>query len=157
MSPTSDSSHPDLTFREATRQDLERIVEMLNDDPIEGKRSGAFGPAHIQGFNNVASSPNNELIVAELEGGVVGVMQLTFIPGITRNGATSMKLEAIRVDAALRSQGIGRLMVQYAEQRAQDRGCGLIQLDSHRDRHNAHRFYVELGYAQSHVGFKKVI
>ena len=35
-------------------------------------------------------------------------MQLTFIPGISRNGASRLLVEAVRVDRALRGQGIGR-------------------------------------------------
>ena len=44
--------------------------------------------------------------------------------------------------------------MQRAAERARTRGCGLIQLTSDKRREDAHRFYVALGFADSHEGFK---
>jgi isopentenyl phosphate kinase len=92
----------DLTFREAKRDDLERIVELIANDAVAAHRTGSFGDPHIKGFEAVAASPDNELVVAELDGEVIGVMQLTFIPGVARNGASRLQVEAVRVDRSLR-------------------------------------------------------
>lgn len=144
----------ELTFREAERDDLERIVELIADDAVAATRTGTFGAAHVAGFEAVAASPDNELVVAESDGEVVGVMQLTFIPGISRNGAARLLVEAVRVDRALRGRGIGRLMMEHAHERGRARGCALAQLTSDKQRPEAHRFYRNLGYEQSHEGFK---
>jgi GNAT superfamily N-acetyltransferase len=143
-----------VTFRDARRDDLERIVELIADDAVAARRTGEFGPAHVAGFEAIQASPNDDLVVAELDGEVVGVMQLTYIPGIARNGAARLHVEAVRVDAQLRSQGIGRLLMDHAHARGRERGCALAQLTSDKQRPEAHRFYVSLGYAQSHEGFK---
>ncbi|MFD6446696.1 GNAT family N-acetyltransferase [Promicromonospora sp. NPDC060204] len=144
----------ELTFREAERDDLERIVELIADDAVAATRTGTYGAAHVAGFEAVAASPDNELVVAESDGAVIGVMQLTFIPGISRNGASRLLVEAVRVDRALRGQGIGRLMMEHAHERGRARGCVLAQLTSDKQRPDAHRFYRNLGYEQSHEGFK---
>ncbi|MFI2362344.1 GNAT family N-acetyltransferase [Promicromonospora sp. NPDC019610] len=144
----------ELTFREAGRDDLERIVELIADDAVAATRTGTYGAAHVAGFEAVAASPDNELVVAESDGAVIGVMQLTFIPGISRNGASRLLVEAVRVDRALRGQGIGRLMMEHAHERGRARGCALAQLTSDKQRPDAHRFYRNLGYEQSHEGFK---
>lgn len=144
----------ELTFREAERDDLERIVELIADDAVAATRTGTYGAAHVAGFEAVAASPDNELVVAESDGAVIGVMQLTFIPGISRNGASRLLVEAVRVDGALRGQGIGRLMMEHAHERGRARGCVLAQLTSDKQRPQAHRFYRNLGYEQSHEGFK---
>lgn len=47
--------------------------------------------------------------------------------------------------------------MERAAVRARERGCALIQLTSDKQREGAHRFYVALGYAQSHEGFKLAI
>jgi len=151
---TNADTTPDLTFRDARRADLERIVHLIADDAVASGRTGTFGPAHVAGFEAIAASPNDELVVAELDGEVVGVMQLTFIPGIARNGATRLQVEAVRVDTRLRGQGIGRRLMEHAHARGRERGCGLAQLTSDKQRPDAHRFYRSLGYAQSHEGFK---
>ncbi len=148
---------PDLarvTFRPAVRDDLARIVDLIADDAVAAARTGAFGPAHVAGFEAIEASGNDELVVAELDGEVVGVMQLTFVPGISRNGATRLLVEAVRVDARLRGQGLGRALMEHAHARGRERGCTIAQLTSDKQRPDAHRFYRSLGYAQSHEGFK---
>ncbi|WP_143762102.1 GNAT family N-acetyltransferase [Isoptericola variabilis] len=146
---------PTVTFRAATRDDLPRIVELIADDAVAAARTGSFGPSHVAGFEAIEASPNDELVVAEHDGEVVGVMQLTFIPGIARNGATRLQVEAVRVDRRLRGQGVGRLLMEHAHARGRERGCALAQLTSDKDRPEAHRFYRSLGYVQSHEGFKR--
>ncbi|HEV6954521.1 MAG TPA: GNAT family N-acetyltransferase [Promicromonospora sp.] len=143
-----------FTFREARRTDLERIVELIADDAVAARRTGTYGETHVRGFEAIAASPDNELVVAEVDGAVVGVMQLTFIPGISRNGASRLLVEAVRVDKELRGQGVGARMMEHAHERGRARGCALAQLTSDKQRPDAHRFYRRLGYAQSHEGFK---
>ncbi|MEU4388571.1 GNAT family N-acetyltransferase [Promicromonospora sp. NPDC023805] len=144
----------DLNFREAERDDLERIVELIADDAVAAARTGSYGELHIKGFEAVTASPDNELVVVEADGEVIGVMQLTFIPGISRNGASRLLVEAVRVSSELRGQGIGRLLMEHAHERGRARGCALAQLTSDKQRSEAHRFYRSLGYEQSHEGFK---
>lgn len=143
-----------LIFRNASRGDLQRIVEMIADDGIAAERTGIFGEAHLRGFEAIEASPDNELVVAVLDGRVVGVAQLTYIPGIARNGATRVLVEAVRVDASVRGQGIGRQLMEHAHERGRARGATLAQLTSDKHRPEAHRFYRSLGYGQTHEGFK---
>lgn len=145
---------PALTFRLARRADLQRIVELIADDAVAAARTGAFGPAHVAGFDAIEASPNDELWVAEVDGEVCATAQLTFVPGISRNGATRLLVEAVRVDATLRGQGVGRRFMHRLHERGRERGATLAQLTSDKQRPEAHRFYRNLGYAQSHEGFK---
>lgn len=141
-------------FRTAVEADLDRIVELIADDAVARERTGNFGDAHRRAFAAIDADPNNELIVVERDGVVVGTMQLTVIPGISRNGASRLLIEAVRVDSSLRGQGIGSAMMEWAHERGRARGCVLAQLTSDKQRPDAHRFYRALGYAQSHEGFK---
>ncbi|MBE1874751.1 GNAT family N-acetyltransferase [Myceligenerans sp. TRM 65318] len=156
-----------MSFRDARRDDLPRIVELIADDAVAARRTGAFGAAHVRGFEAIQASPDNDLVVVELPATdlpgemrdgtpfvVVGCMQLTYIPGISRNGVGRLLVEAVRVDAALRGQGIGSLLMEHAHERGRARGCVLAQLTSDKRRPEAHRFYRSLGYEQSHEGFK---
>lgn len=144
----------DLIFREAELDDLERIVELIADDAVAANRTGSYGEPHVRAFEAITASPDNELVVAESDGAVVGVMQLTFIPGISRNGASRLLVEAVRVARELRGQGLGRRLMEHAHGRGRARGCVLAQLTSDKQRPEAHRFYRSLGYEQSHEGFK---
>ncbi|ETW94053.1 MAG: hypothetical protein ETSY1_36545 [Candidatus Entotheonella factor] len=72
-----------LTFRCATRDDLDVIVSMLADDPLGQHREQYTQPlpaAYAKAFESIDGDPNQDLIVACIDSQVVGVMQLTYIP-----------------------------------------------------------------------------
>ncbi|MEC5178994.1 GNAT family N-acetyltransferase [Arthrobacter sp. CG_A4] len=81
-------------------------------------------------------------------------MQLTFIPGLARAGATRLQIEAVRVHSGLRGNGLGGAMMTWAFAEGRRRGARLIQLTSDQSRPAAHRFYERMGFEASHLGFK---
>ncbi|MFS1303196.1 GNAT family N-acetyltransferase [Streptosporangium longisporum] len=143
-----------VEFRIARAEDVPIIVAMLADDVVAAGRQGDFGDEHRAAFELVDADPGNELIVAELDGEVVGTMQLTYIPGISRRGALRMQIEAVRIASGLRGRGLGRTMMEWALDRARARGCTLVQLTTDKSRTDAHRFYDSLGFVASHEGYK---
>jgi GNAT superfamily N-acetyltransferase len=146
-----------LTFREAQLADLERVVQMLADDPLGSKRESSTTPlerGYLQAFASIEADPNNELVVVEREGVVVGVLQITFIPYLTYRGSWRALIEGVRVAAEARSLGIGRQLFLWAIDRARERGCALVQLTSDKARPDAIRFYQSLGFSPSHEGMK---
>lgn len=147
-----------LQIREAVRADLAAIVAILQGDVLRGPGEAAAGEeAYVEAFQAIAASPDNTLFVAELDGRVVGTCQLTIIPGLVGQGRTRAKLESVHVAAAERGKRIGEAMVRHAEVFAREKGAGLVELTSHKSRTNAHRFYLRLGYDQSHEGFKLIL
>ncbi|MET0853676.1 MAG: GNAT family N-acetyltransferase, partial [Microterricola sp.] len=85
----------------------------------------------------------------------IATMQLTRIPGMARRGSTRLLIEAVRVNSALRSSGIGGAMMRWVTDTAAPAlGSRLVQLTSDAARTDAHRFYERLGFVGSHVGFK---
>ena len=149
-----------LRLREATREDLPAIVRMLADDPLGAKRHRLEHPlpqAYYAAFDAIAASPGNRLCVAEIDGEIVGTMQLTFIPGLDYLGAERMLIEAVRVAAERRNSGIGKAMITEAIEIARRRGCQRVELTSSASRKDAHRFYERLGFTASHVGMKLML
>ncbi|MEV0385950.1 GNAT family N-acetyltransferase [Nonomuraea sp. NPDC050643] len=144
-----------LIFRQARREDVPAIVAMLADDHLGAAREGDPGDErYLAAFARIDADPYDELIVAEHDGKVVGTMQLTYLAGLSRLGAERCQIEAVRVSAAARGQGLGRKMITWAIGRARARGCAMVQLTSDRSRTDAHRFYDSLGFTDSHVGYK---
>ena len=144
-------------FRCATRADVPDIVRMLADDLLGSKRERYTLPlpqSYYTAFEAIDKDPNNELVVVELEGKVVGVMQLTYIPYLTYQGSWRALIEGVRVDAKLRASGIGRKLFMWAIERARSKGCHLVQLTSDKARPDAIRFYQSLGFVASHEGMK---
>ena len=91
---------------------------------------------------------------AVIDGEVVGTLQLTFIPGLSFQGAWRAQVEGVRVRGDLRNRRIGTRLMEWAIGRARDRGCRLVQLMSNQRRLDARRFYERLGFSASHVGMK---
>ena len=148
---------PALKMRLATAEDLPAIVHLLADDFLGQQREDLSEPLnenYINAFKEIDADANNELIVAELEGKVIGTLQLTFTPSLSYRGSKRCTVESVRVDTSLRGKGIGREMMLWAIERAKEKGCISMQLTSHKDREDAHRFYEQLGFAKSHVGMK---
>ena len=85
---------------------------------------------------------------------MIGCLQLTFIPGLSRAGMWRGQIEAVRVAAAQRGRGVGRAMLRWAIEQCRARGCGLVQLTTDKRRADAHRFYESLGFGASHEGMK---
>lgn len=146
-----------LFFRSATRADLPAIVGLLQDDVLGRQREQAgdhLDAAYIRAFDAIAADPHQQLVVAELDGAVVGTLQLSFIPGMARGGAWRGQIEAVRIDAALRGSGAGQQMFEWAIAECRARGCQLVQLTTDKQRPDAHRFYEKLGFSASHIGYK---
>ena len=147
----------DLRIRVATVRDLGEIVRMLADDLLGTGREqidGEISENYLSAFREIENDPNNELIVAELDGKVVGTFQLTYTPSLSFQGSKRCTIESVRVDAKVRGQGIGRGMMLWAIERAKEKGCIFMQLTTHSSRNNAHRFYERLGFMQTHLGMK---
>lgn len=149
-----------LTFRKAQRTDLETIVALLASDPLGQSREDASTPLHaayVSAFEAIDADPNQLLVVVTEAGKVIGTLQLTFLPNISRLGAWRAQIEAVRIDPNCRSAGIGREMFLWAFEQARARGCQLIQLSCDHSRKQAQRFYGGLGFEASHIGYKKVL
>jgi len=148
---------PNLRFRHAVRSDLPAIVHMLVEDELSAQRERSEMPlpqSYYDAFAAIEVDLNQELIVAEMDGEVVGTLQLMFLPSISYQGGTRAQVESVRVIERLRGQGIGADMMEWAIERARQRGCHLMQLTSHKSRKDAHRFYERLGFTKSHIGMK---
>ncbi len=147
----------EIKFRPAALADLETIVALLAKDDLGKIRESlatALDPAYVKAFEAIERDIGNEVIVGEDAQGIVGAMQLTYIPNLTFTGATRCQIEGVRISDRLRGQGVGRRMIMWAVERARKNGCGIVQLTSNKARDRAIAFYEDLGFEASHIGFK---
>jgi ribosomal protein S18 acetylase RimI-like enzyme len=152
-------SGPPLVLREAVRADVPVLVALLAQDQLGAARDGIEDAADLAAyqaaFEEIDRDPAHLLVVAETDAhSVVGTMQLSFLPGLARRGSRRAQIEAVRIAAIYRGQGLGSAMIRWALAEATRRGCTLVQLTTDKQRADAHRFYERLGFRSTHEGMK---
>ncbi|MBO7935260.1 GNAT family N-acetyltransferase [Streptomyces sp. S9] len=145
----------DLEIRPAVTEDVPAIVALLADDPLGARRESPDDlTPYLTALERISADPNQRLVVAVREGRVVGTLQLTIVPGLSRRGATRSVIEGVRVHADERGGGLGTRFIEWAIEESRRENCQLVQLTSDSTRTDAHRFYERLGFEATHVGFK---
>ena len=145
------------TFRRATEADLPAIIGLLADDELGREREDTSTPLNArygQAFTAIDRDPNQLLAVVERDHAIIGCLQLSFIPGLSRRGMWRGQIESVRIAWAERGGGLGRSMFEWAIAECKSRGCGLVQLTTDKRRPDAFRFYEALGFEASHEGMK---
>ena len=103
-------------------------------------------------FDAVLAAAGHRVIVAEEGGAVVGVLHVFERPALDK-GCEAV-VQALVVDDAVRSRGVGEVSMREAEAWAAGRGLGATSLYTRTDRDRAHAFYERIGYrlkATSHL------
>lgn len=144
----------EILIRKATREDVPTILALLMDDDLGKLREDSNLAAYDSAFNAILRDENQILAVAVLNEVIVGCLQITFIPGLSRRGMWRGQIESVRFARTLRAKGHGTIMMEWAIAKCREKGCGLVQLNSDKSRSNSHRFYEALGFQASHEGFK---
>ncbi|GBF19249.1 L-amino acid N-acyltransferase YncA [Arenibacter algicola] len=147
-----------MIFRQATKEDLPSIIEMIANDTLGQLRERFEDPLpkeYYSAFERINTDKNQELIVIEnSEGEVVATFQLSFLQYLTYLGGIRCLVENVHVREDQTGKGIGKQMFQWIIERAKEKNVHLIQLTSNKLRPNAIRFYEGIGFKATHEGFK---
>ena len=130
-------------YRRAAAADLRAIIAMLADDVLGASRenaSPAVDDCYRDAFAEIDADPNQFLCVVEDGQQIVGTLQLTFIPGLSRNGTKRGQIEAVRIASDRRGGKLGEAMFAWAISECRAHGCSLVQLTTDKARPDAHRF-----------------
>ncbi len=84
--------------------------------------------------------------VAEIGGRAVGWVHVLLVEYVEAEAFAL--IGGLVVDGAHRRTGVGRTLMQRAENWAKERGCSMVRLSSTITRTAAHRFYESLGYSK---------
>jgi GNAT superfamily N-acetyltransferase len=154
--PRASDVPPGVVTRRATEADLGRVVELIALGVLPGATS-AEDRADLTPYRAALreiQDTSGAVLVAELDGEVVGVCQLVVFRHVQVRGGLCAEIESVHVHPDHRGRGIGSVLVRDAVSRARTLGCYRVQLTSNRARTEAHHFYERLGFEPSHVGFK---
>ncbi|RNC89737.1 MAG: GNAT family N-acetyltransferase [Allomuricauda sp.] len=147
-----------MVIREARKEDVPSIVEMLANDKLGSQREQFQNPlpaSYNEAFERIKTDPNHELVVLEdASGTLIGTLQLSFLPYLTYQGGTRAQIEQVRIHENQRGKGLGKMLFEWAINRAKEKGAHLVQLTTDKKRPEALKFYESLGFQASHEGMK---
>jgi GNAT superfamily N-acetyltransferase len=143
-----------VKIRTATRNDLPRLVELVDQLSIEQSREDSAYD-YLPAFEAIEADSRQTLFVAEDEqGGLVGTLVLIVVANLSHRGRPWAIIENVVVDEEHRGKGVGEQLVRHAVGLAREAGCYKVALASNKQRDDAHRFYRRLGFTATHEGFR---
>jgi GNAT superfamily N-acetyltransferase len=134
-----------ISIRAAGADDLLGVLALYTQPEIDNGHVLPIQDAEAV-YARFSRYPDYTLYVAEADRQIVGSFALLIMDNLGHLGAPSAIVEDVVVDPALHSQGIGRVMMQFAAARARERRCYKIVLSSDTKRARAHAFYERLGF-----------
>jgi GNAT superfamily N-acetyltransferase len=129
----------EASIRTATMDDAEAVARLTAQLGYELSSSEASGR-----LSRIVARADQQFLVAALEGEVVGWVHVA-VAEFVETGRFAI-IGGLVVDRDRRRQGIGRLLMDRAEQWALGQECPVIRLWSSAARADAHRFYEGMGY-----------
>lgn len=149
-----------LTFCDAELDDVAKILQIIRAGAAIKNQHGVLGANDqdtISTFEALSQSPLHRLIALKLHTTVIGTMHIAYLPDLAGKSSWRAQFEAVHILAEHRGKGYGSQLLNWAIGQATDFGAGTIQLTSNKKRKDAHGFYENLGFSNSHEGFKLMI
>jgi len=142
-----------VVVREATIEDLPAVLALYAQPELDDGDTLAMDEAEAI-FDSMRAYPDYRLYVATVQGRVAGTFTLIVTRNLAHRGACSGLVESVVVEAALRSRGVGRVMMEHARAHCRERGCYKMALSSNLKRERAHAFYDSLGFERHGYSFR---
>ena len=146
-----------LIIEKAKLKNLKDLIYLLFDDDLGKNRENMSERSYNnykRSFMKILNDSNNEIFIMILKDQIIGMMQLTFIPGLSMEGMTRCQIESVRIKKDYRNKGYGSDLIRKGIEIAKLNKCELIQLTSNKKRLKAINFYKKLGFLSTHKSFK---
>jgi len=134
--------------REAKPGDAKRLAELiaLLEHDIDEKTVGK----NLSKLKKLGEPP----LVATLDKEVIGFCGVHKMVAVHRPAPVG-RITILVVEEGARKLGVGRMLVDAAEQWCRDQGCRLVEVTSNDRLATAHAFYRHMGYERSSIRFFK--
>jgi GNAT superfamily N-acetyltransferase len=137
-----------LEIRDARETDAEPIVELIAD------LGHAMTAPQVRERIGALQRDDCPQLVAIAGDRVIGLCGLHIMSAIHRPKPVG-RITILEVEAAFRGQGVGRALVEAAEERLRQAGCGMVEVTSNERLVEAHIFYRRLGFEHTSKRFAK--
>jgi PhnO protein len=141
-----------MIIRKTTKQDLDTVYQFICE--LEEKILGkvAFNLLFLENLQETTICA----WLAEIEQEAVGFISV-HLQNLLYHAAQVAEIQEFYVNPLHRSSGIGKVLVQVAENWAVAQGITEIELSTNQKRIQAYKFYLHEGYANTHFKMTKWI
>jgi len=145
----------EISVRRARPGDLDALLELYGELVQEQAAAAAEErDAVALVLERILAEPTRHLLVAELQGRVIGTLDVVIVANLTHHGMPWAIIENVVVAAEARRSGAGRALFGRVLEIAEEAGCYKVQLLSGKHRLQAHTFYRSVGLDALAEGFK---
>lgn len=147
-----------LYLRDALPSDVDDLIALmlcgqLREHEVASEERGCY----LDALREIEARDDSYLLVADLGGEVVGMLQLFTFRHFQHRGGRCAEIESMHVADRERGKGVGTRLLRHAVERARELGCYRVQITSNEARCDAHRFYEANEFVASHRGFKRYL
>jgi GNAT superfamily N-acetyltransferase len=128
-----------VTIRVARTADAGEIAQLTTQLGYDLTEEAAAGR-----LSRILQRTDQQFFVADLSGRAIGWVHVVFVEYV--DAEAFVLIGGLVVDKGHRRLGVGRALMDRAENWASECGCSMVRLTSSATRTAAHRFYESLGY-----------
>ena len=139
---------PKPKIREAKPSDAQRLAELIHELGHEIDEKAVS--KNLKRLKKAGELP----LVARLDKEIVGLVGLHVMTTVHRPAPVG-RIPVLVVATDAQGHGIGRMLVQAAEQWCHEQGCQIVEVTSNDRRTAAHAFYRHMGYERTSIRFMK--
>jgi len=144
----------DILIREARESDL-LTIRKLTLELIEamGNTEGIDIKLIAENCQNLLSEDNSHILVAEIEGVVVGFVNFTTRKTILHRGLSGL-IDEIIVAKSYRGKSLGKQLLSSAIEKSRQLGCCEVEVSTEKINIKAREFYRQCGFTERGVLFE---
>jgi GNAT superfamily N-acetyltransferase len=135
----------------ASREDVDTVAGLMVEFRNHLGASWPADDAFVESVAQLVGRSDTEFWLAEADGVPAGVCQLRFRHSVW-TAAEDCWLEDLFVRPQAQRRGLGRALVQRALDRARERGCLRVELDTFEDNQAAIELYERMGFSMRSKG-----
>jgi len=144
----------DILIREARESDL-LTIRKLTLELIEamGNTEGIDIKLIAENCQNLLSEDNSHILVAEIEGVVVGFVNFTTRKTILHRGLSGL-IDEIIVAKSYRGKSLGKQLLSSAIEKSRQLGCCEVEVSTEKINIKAREFYRQCGFTERGMFFE---
>ena len=146
----------DVSIKKASKNDISNILELLYELGRPKPQNSLETHSFEQKIQKYFSNSDKQILVAILEGNLVGVVSIIFLSRLNQK-TLEMYIPELIVAKNYRGKGIGKKMIDFCISLAKKKKCHRIRLESGNQRKKSHKFYRKSGFDYTSHSFTKII